>query len=270
MPPLIRIDSTKDPRFRAAAALAQPLARARDGLFVIEGSKLVRQALAAGMLRSAWLLDDRDDDTLVGDLRAAGVDCYALSAGLGAKLVGTAYDTRLGAVGIALRRPAASLPTAGLILAAESIQDPRNVGVLVRTADAAGLAALALSDGSADPWSRPAVRSTTGSILRQSVYLAADLPADLARLRRAGMTVVATSARAEQTVWEADLTRPTVLLVGNESTGLSDAARKQADCLVSLPMHGAASSLNVTVAAGASVYEALRQRAGKAATREPS
>ncbi|MBI5834136.1 MAG: RNA methyltransferase [Armatimonadetes bacterium] len=270
MPTLPRIDSAKEPRFKAAAALAQPLARARDGLFLIEGHRLVRQALAAGVLREAWLLDDLDDSALAADLLTAGIACHGIPASLGARLIGTAYDTRLGAVGVVARRPAPSLPTDGLILAAEALQDPRNVGVLVRTAEAAGLAALALSDDGADPWSRPAVRSTTGSILRQSVYLAADLPADLARLRREGMRVVATSARARQVVWEVDLTGPLVLLVGNESEGLSDAARDQADALVSLPMHGSASSLNVTVAAGALVYEALRQRAGIAPTRAPS
>lgn len=246
------------------------MVRAREGCFLVEGVRLVRQALAAGMLREAWLLDDLDDGTLAADLAAAGVPCRGLPTALGARLIGTAYETRLGAVGVALRRPAPSLPHDGLILAAEDLQDPRNVGVLVRTAEAAGLDALALTDRGADPWSRPAVRSTTGSILRQPVYLSADLPADLARLRRAGMRVVATSARAEQVVWQADLSGPLVLLVGNESDGLSEAARAQADCLVSLPMHGGASSLNVTVAAGALVYEALRQRAGGDPTRAPS
>jgi TrmH family RNA methyltransferase len=257
-----RLDSPKDAVFREVVALGQAAARAQAGAYVIEGEKLVRQAFAAGVLRQALVLDDEPDTSMLAELAAAHVPTWLVPAALGPKLIGTSYPTRLGAVGVATRRSLPSPPRGGLLLAAESVRDPRNVGVLVRTAEAAGAAALLLSDDSADPWSRPAVRSTTGSILRQPLYLAADLPATLSELRSAGMRVIATSARAETPAWDADLRGDVVLVVGSESEGLSAAARAQADLCVSLPTHGAASSLNVTVAAGALLYEALRQRRG--------
>lgn len=254
------VTNPRDPRLLAVAGLESAAARARDGRYLVEGPRLVRQALAAGVLRAAWLLDDLDDDALAGELAAAGIDCLAAPARLGPRLIGTSYRTRLGAVGVVERRVLPALPTAGLLLLAESIADPRNVGVLVRTAEAAGAAAFGLSDDSADPWARGAVRSSTGSLLRQPLYLAADLPAELARLRAAGVRVIASSARATQAAWAADLRGSLALLVGSEATGLSPAALAAADEVVALPTAGGASSLNVTVAAGALLYEAQRQR----------
>jgi len=152
------IDSAKDPAFRAAAALAQARTRAAEGAYLIEGAKLLRQALAAGVLRWALVFDDHPE--LATELAAAGVETFSVAAGLAPKLIGTAYETRLEGVGVAERRPLASPPPAGLLLAAQAIADPRNVGVLVRSAEAAGCAALLLSDDSADPWSRSISRPT--------------------------------------------------------------------------------------------------------------
>jgi tRNA G18 (ribose-2'-O)-methylase SpoU len=146
-----------------------------------------------------------------------------------------------------------------LLLVGERIQDPRNVGVLVRTAEAAGCAALVLSADSAEPYGRAAVRSTTGSILRLPLCLAPDLAALLSNL---DARVVATSARAPHAAYDADLrSRPLALVVGNETRGISEAVRDAAADFVALPMApGGASSLNVTVAAGVLLYEALRQQ----------
>lgn len=256
--PVARLEGPQDPVFRAVAELSGGLARARTGLFQVEGEHLTRQALAAGLLAQALVLDE----SLADEVAAAGVPTWLLPPKLLPRLLGTSYETSLGVVGVARRAPLAQPPAHGLVLAAETIQDPRNVGVLVRTAEAAGLAGLLLSDDSADPWARPAVRSSTGSILRCPLLPCADLADTLGQMRRAGWRVIATSARAAQPLWDCDLNGDVVLVVGNETAGLSAAVRAQADALVSLPVAGGASSLNVTVAAGIVVYEALRNRQG--------
>src|SRR5262249_28948475 len=152
-----------------------------------------------------------------------------------------------------------------LLLCGERIQDPRNVGVLIRTAEAAGCAGLLLTADSADPFSRQTVRSTTGSILRLPLSLTPDLPTALAALRERGARVVASSGQAKGGACDADLGRRLlVLVVGNEQVGITDAVRAVADECVRLPMApDGADSLNVTVAAGALVYEAIRQRMAK-------
>ncbi|MBC7808556.1 MAG: RNA methyltransferase, partial [Akkermansiaceae bacterium] len=148
-----------------------------------------------------------------------------------------------------------------LLLVAERIQDPRNVGVLIRTAEAAGCAALVLSADSAEAFSRQTVRSTTGSIVRLPLCIEPNLPASLAtQAEKRGLRLVATSAKAPHIAYDADLSiRPLAIVVGNETDGISDVLRSVSSDFVRLPMaENGASSLNVTVAAGVLVYEALR------------
>ncbi|MCC7492997.1 MAG: RNA methyltransferase [Fimbriimonadaceae bacterium] len=259
------IQDPREPAFVAAAELTTALGRAARGQYLVEGEKLVRQALAAQRLESVLLLPSAAD--LASELRSASVPLLTIAPRLLTRLSGTDYETAVTAVGVARRELLPQAPGRGLLLLAENIQDPRNVGVLLRTAEAAGCAALVLGDRSADPFGRPAVRSSTGSILRQPLVLCADLPAELARLQAAGVRVYGSSARATASAWEADLRGPLGLLVGNESSGLEPATAAACEALLRLPMHGAASSLNVTVAAGALLYEALRQRADD---REPT
>ena len=253
-----RSEVEQSPAFVAAAALSKGLERSGQGRYQVEGEKLVRQALDAGRLLEAFVLDDPPQ--FAEELAAAGVPVHSLPAASLPRLIGTSYQTSIAAVGIVRRELLPALPDHGLLLAGEGIQDPRNVGVLIRTAEAAGAAAVAFSDDSADPFARAAVRSTTGSLLRQPVYLAADLLADLQAWRAGRGKLVATSAKAGRPAWDIDLTGDVAIMVGNESTGLSPDAVELADELVALPMAGGASSLNVTVAAGALLYEAVRQR----------
>ena len=106
------------------------------------------------------------------------------------------------------------------------------------------------------------MRSTTGSILRVKVSLSANLPKTLLEYRAKGVPIISTSAKAKSVAYDTDLSsRPLVLVVGNESLGITDATREAATEFVNLPMAAnGASSLNVTVAAGVLVYEAIRQR----------
>jgi TrmH family RNA methyltransferase len=162
------------------------------------------------------------------------------------------------------RQPLAEL-LAGLregswLLVGERIQDPRNVGVLVRTADAWGLGAVAFTEGSADPFSRGAVRSSTGSILRVRVTTEAGAGELLKGVRERGLRIVGASAAAERPCWEVDMRPSCAVVVGNEATGLSEEARRQCDVVARIPMYGGAHSFNVTVAAGILLYEARRQR----------
>ncbi|MBI2299338.1 MAG: RNA methyltransferase [Armatimonadetes bacterium] len=253
MPP---VDSPRHPAFQAAAALTASLARAAAGRYLVEGERLVRQALAAGVLLEAFVVVE----ALEAEISAAGVTTWRLPSGLVPRLCGTGYETKLEAVGVVTRSPLPALPAEGLLLLGEGIRDPRNVGVLVRTAEAAGVTAVAFSDDSADPYGRPAVRSSTGSILRQPLHLTASVPDLLRGLRARGVRVAVTSAHAELLAWQADLRGPWAVVVGNEGTGLRPEVLAEADLQVRLPVHGAASSLNVTVAAGAILYEARRQR----------
>ena len=261
------ISGIKHPAFRDALALTRQGGRDATGRYLVEDADQVAQALRSPSVVVSVFATPESVAHLAPVCAARGVPCYVLGGGLITKLLGTAYATAIQAVAVVEKRVSTldavlSAHPDALLLVAERIQDPRNVGVLLRTAEAAGCAALVLSADSAEPFSRQAVRSTTGSVLRLPVCLEAKLPDALAaQSEKRGLRVVATSAKANALAYDCDLSvRPLALVVGNESDGITDKMRETAADFVKLPMaKNGASSLNVTVAAGVLVYEAVRQ-----------
>ena len=256
------IDSVKHPAIRAARSLSRPDGRSKQGEYLIEGEGAIQQALDrdAGLV-CAFVASA---DELTRRLSLEGIPCYAVTSGLLFKIIGTSYDTAIRAVGVVRQRAVAvedlSADPGTIIVAGESVQDPRNVGVLIRTSDAAGVSALILSEDSGDPFSRASVRSSTGSILRLPTGRLQDLLSTLTRLRERRFRVISSSAHADRPYWDAELTGPTVLVLGNESRGVSDDVRALVDEEIRIPMLGTAHSLNVAVAAGILLYECVRQR----------
>ncbi|MHC5035154.1 MAG: TrmH family RNA methyltransferase [Planctomycetota bacterium] len=264
------ISSIKHPAVIAARQALGQIGSRPATAFVGDGRRLVSQALDAGAsIERVFFREPAEgggDPDLPRRVEAAGIECHSVTRGVFFRILGLGYETSVGVLAIMNRPPSAdacALTERGAcILAGERIQDPRNVGVLVRTADAWGLPCAIFTDDSADPYSRACVRSSTGSIFRVPLALAADLPAYLGRLKGEGARVIGTSAHAEILCWDADLSGSCVLLVGNESVGLSAAARDACDQIVTIPMEGGAASLNVTVAAGILLYERHRQTLG--------
>ena len=147
-----------------------------------------------------------------------------------------------------------------LFVVLEDLQDPGNVGTILRTADAAGAAAVFVSKGTADLYSPKVVRSSMGSLLHLPV-LSFPTVGELAPvLQKKGVRLIAAHLKGEKTPWETDLTGSLAILIGNEGAGLSEEAAKMADSLVKIPMPGQAESLNAAVAAGMMLYESIRQR----------
>ncbi|UCH34769.1 MAG: RNA methyltransferase, partial [Armatimonadota bacterium] len=257
-----RITSLKHPAVRLARALLTPAGRAAAQQFLIEGEAMVEQALAVAGACDVFVLEGaKVGASLRSTLAAAGTRCYTVSRGLMTKILGTGYDTSTTTVAVAPMRLASTeslVELGGPLLVCERIQDPRNIGVLLRTADAGGARGMLLGPDSAEPFSRAAVRSSTGSILRLPLALSRDLLADLSLVRQSGLRLIATSAHGRTPVQDAGLDRSCAIIVGNESEGVSSEARAFADDVVAIPVAGQASSFNVTVAAGVLLYECLR------------
>lgn len=236
---------------------------------------MVGQALSAGAPLQAVLFLDPVTGPETKELYQAsqevGVPAYVVSRGVFFRVLDLGYETATRVMGIVRAEPLDPSHLPDLVgpkayfLVGERIQDPRNVGVLIRTAEALGARAAIFSADSADPYSRASVRSTTGSILRLPILLSDDLSAMLHQLRDCGVRLVGTSARAMLPCWEADLSPPCAIVMGNETTGLSEMARGACDVLIAITMQGQASSLNVTVAAGIILYEVERQARGRGA-----
>ncbi|MDH0746624.1 23S rRNA (guanosine(2251)-2'-O)-methyltransferase RlmB [Pseudomonas sp. GD03842] len=156
---------------------------------------------------------------------------------------------------------------APLILVLDGVTDPHNLGACLRTADAAGaLAVIVPKDKSATL--TPTVRKVAcGAAEVIPLVAVTNLARTLEKLQQRGLWIVGTAGEAEQELYQQDLTGPLIMIMGAEGKGMRRLTREHCDYLVRLPMAGSVSSLNVSVATGVCLFEAMRQRAAKAAAR---
>ena len=149
-----------------------------------------------------------------------------------------------------------------LVVALENLQDPGNVGTVIRTADAVGASGVIVSGGSADPFSPKTLRASMGSAFHLPVSVESDFTGVVRRLSEANYQVAAAHLEGSRSLYDVDFTVPTVILIGNEGNGLSREVTELAGCRLRIPQPGKAESLNAGVAAAVIMYEALRQRMG--------
>lgn len=147
-----------------------------------------------------------------------------------------------------------------LLLVLENIQDPGNLGTMIRTAEGAGVDGVILSPDCVDIYNPKTIRSTMGSIYRVPFFLADDLQGILKELRQEGIHTFAACLKESKSYEKGDYTKGTAFLLGNESNGLSLELAAGADTRIRIPMEGKLESLNVSIASAILLYEACRQR----------
>jgi 23S rRNA (guanosine2251-2'-O)-methyltransferase len=145
------------------------------------------------------------------------------------------------------------------LLVLDGVEDPRNLGACLRTADAAGVDAVVVPKAHSAPLSAAAIKAATGAVETVPLVRAPNLARTLTWLKEAGVWVVGADAEAPQTLYQAKLAPPIALVLGGEGRGLRRLTRDTCDELVSIPMAGAVASLNVSVATGIVLFELLRQ-----------
>ena len=149
-----------------------------------------------------------------------------------------------------------------LLMILENLQDPGNLGTILRTAEGAGVDGVVLSKESVDIYNPKTIRSTMGSIFRVPFYITEDLHGTLGQLQEKGIRVYAAHLEGSVCYDEPDYTGGTAFLIGNEGNGLTAETAKLADTYIRIPMGGQLESLNAAMAAGILMYEASRQRRG--------
>ena len=152
-----------------------------------------------------------------------------------------------------------------LLLVLDGVTDPHNLGACLRTADAAGALAVIVPKDKSATLNATVRKVACGAAEVIPLVAVTNLARSLEKLRQRGLWVVGTAGEAEQVVFAQDLTGPTVLVMGAEGKGMRRLTREHCDYLVKLPMAGSVSSLNVSVATGICLFEALRQRQAKSA-----
>ncbi|BDG60832.1 TrmH family RNA methyltransferase [Caldinitratiruptor microaerophilus] len=277
------ITSARNPLLKRVRALAtRRRDREAEGCSILEGVRLAEEALRAGVTLEVALYTDelaarREAAGVLDGLAAAGVRRVRVPADLLARVADTVTPQGLLAVfripgrtleelvaSVALAAPPGDRArrAAGPLVVADGLQDPGNLGTLVRSAHALGAAGLVATGGAADPWAPKVVRAAMGGLFRLPVAVEPDPEAVVARLRQAGVPIVVADARGERLPWEVDWRRPLALVVGSEARGPSPAFRRAAGGTVRIPMPGEAESLNAAIAGTLLLYEALRQRGG--------
>lgn len=270
IPSMDLISSPKNPRVKFLRSLRVRKYREEVGLFLAEGIRIVEEALdleapVETLVYAPDLLVSSRARALVG--RVDAERRLPLSAEVFRGLSDREDPQGVIAVVRIEERPLASIPVtdALIVLVAHEIRDPGNLGSLIRTADAAGASGLVVVGPSADVYDPQCVRATMGSLYALPI-VRLDGEAALVRwfeqIRALGLPllVAGTSAHAERIHFDVDYRRPVCLLLGSERLGLPLSLRETADVLVRLPMQGRATSLNVSAAAAALVYEIVRQR----------
>lgn len=246
-----RISSRSNPRVKL---LRDALTRRKGDLVGIEGFHLVREAVASGLQLETLYLRDGIESDLPQD---AARETLVLSP-----QAFEAATTTENAQGIAatLQLPVQVYAprTGDLLLIADGLQDPGNLGTLIRSAEAFGASAVALTAGTVDPWNGKCLRASAGAAFRIPLPLfGGDL---LQALRAVDAALLAAVARDGDAAHAIDLTGTVALVVGNEGNGVSSALLQQADRHITLATTGPTESLNAAVAGSLLLYEASQQR----------
>lgn len=247
------LSSLKNPRVQQWRSLKERKVRKETGLFLVEGRKMVSEALASAFPVETILCDMAQAENYASLLNQGDV------ALMPSHVLAAVCDTKT-PQGIAAVVRMGTVPRLGKrLVALDGVQDPGNVGTILRTADCAGMEGLLLSEQCADIFSPKVLRATMGSIFRMPVEVTGDLPGRLASLRRQGYSVLSSQLDGTPFYQRQGIGECYVLVVGNEGNGVSLPVQQQATHRLRLPMRGGAESLNAAVAAGIMMYELTRE-----------
>ena len=254
------ITSIRNPRVVAALKLRKRAFRERERAFLVEGARVLGEALASGRGLSTLFHTEVSTD-LVGRATEAGAETIHVSEEILERFAGTV--TPQGFVGVA---PFVDVPLSNLadgqscVVLLHEVRDPGNAGMVLRSADAVGADAVVFSPTSVDVYNEKAVRSSAGSLFHLPVVRGPQTSEAIDALRSRGMRILATDAGAEADLYEQDLADPVAFVFGNEAWGLPADLAALTDDVVRVPISGRAESLNLAAAATVCLFEWGRQR----------
>lgn len=249
--------SSKDNKiFRLCEQLSHKKYRDKLGLYLIEGENLLEEAVKNGAAIKTVLMCRDYRGSLFGTEDKA----FCLSDKLFEQLSQT--ETTQGIMAI-VEKPELSPDRfldrgGGNFIVLDRLQDPGNIGTILRTADAAGYELAIVMKGTADVFSPKAVRAATGSLFRMPVVFMDSVDELMEFTRAAGKKLVATCFDTDRYYYDENLKGNIALIIGNEGSGISRELIECSDLKIKIPMHGNIESLNASVAAGILMYEAVR------------
>jgi TrmH family RNA methyltransferase len=262
------ISSKDNSTIKELRVLTDPKHRKKAQSFLIEGVKMVEEALrdntGVTMVIAAPALVQHHGKGVLKLAESRSIDVLWISDRLMDTLSESKTPQPVMAVVKMKTHSEESLlaNNAGLIIIAHQLQDPGNLGTIIRTAEAVGASGVALTPNTVDPYNAKAIRASMGSILRLPVLYIKEVTSFLKACKQRGFQTVATTVTAEKTHFDIDLTKPTALILGQEGAGLPQDLLNEIDQSIRIPMSSQIDSLNVATAAAVILYEAMRQRSG--------
>jgi len=251
-----RIESRDNPTFKSIAALRQARHSRENRLVFLEGARLCQDALQSGVSPVYAMFSDTGESSPVSADLLAALPADTLLISLPDRLFNLLCETQQ-PQGVALVCPSPLIETAiappaanGLYLIAEGIQDPGNLGTMIRTADAFAFDGVILTEGTVYPFNEKVLRAAMGSCFHVPLLAMPDISTIMAWLNQnpAGSSLLAADIAGQAGLPE-DLTLPAALIIGNEGRGISEQARQLCTWRISIPMPGRAESLNAAAAA---------------------
>ena len=263
----MEITSTANPKLKYVVRLRSCSEREESGEMIVEGYRECRRALDNGYRPRAIFhcpecyLKNENEPALVEECARLGAEVYTCSRACFGKIAYKERPDGLLMVGphVSIRLADLRLPENALVIVTESIEKPGNLGTILRSADAAKVAAVIVCDRTTDIHNPNVVRASTGTMFSVPIVEASSDEA-LAYLKEHGFRVLAATPHAERLHFEVDLTGNVAIALGAEQYGLTEKWMDGAELRVRIPMLGMADSLNVSAAATILVYEAVRQR----------
>lgn len=249
---MINIQSKDNRIIKEVKKLKNKKYRDKEGLYLVEGPNLIEEALKNGVQIQSLLISPsyKDKDFSYLD------NSYLVEDELFKEISDTVNSQGILAI-VAKKNFSGELKPKDNILVLDRLQDPGNMGTIIRTADAAGYGLIVSIKGSCDIYSEKVVRSAAGSLFRMPIVEGLSYE-ELGELVK-GKHLVVSDLQASEFYYEANLKENIALVIGNEGNGISDEIRQMADMRVKLPMIGNIESLNAAVAAGILMYESIRK-----------
>lgn len=260
------ITSEANALLKRMRSLHQRAAREKSGLFLIEGPKALDEAQQKGVdIRDVVVSESfwKNGPGALGNVDVAEV--AVVEDRLFKTLVTTTSPCGVAAIAALPRRDAVSMfkPANPLIVVGAALQDPGNLGTLIRTALAASASGIILTKGTVDPYGPKVVRSAAGALFAMPILWGVTMSDAISLLKEHDVRILACDMHGEKQYFEADLTGRCAIVVANEGQGFEEETLESCDEIISIPMNEASESLNVAIAAGVVLFAAVEQRLKK-------
>ncbi len=256
------ITSKENPIYKLIKALSQKKVRESSGLFLIEGTRLLEEANNRGIKIKYLIINET-----VKNVPKINQGCQVLRLpnNLFKKISDTVSPQGIIAVAEQIEISLADiiLNVNPLVVVLNGLQDPGNLGTIIRTSAAAGATAVLLTEGTVDLYNPKVIRSTMGSLFQVPIINGLDDSEAVKWLNYHSINIMVADLDGEEYYYSANLKKPFALVIGNENRGTNDIWRKAAYKKIKIPLLGSTESLNASVATGIILYEAVRQRLSK-------